>query len=109
IATAMAEAPDSPRRWQTGAAPHVPLARPAHPRSKAMVSLARMALVKRRMRALRTIGRATYAIPLFTLIVDQWRTRRILQRYHARGYGNVNGNSAGAPAGAVKIALDRAT
>lgn len=66
-----------------------------------MASLARMALVKRRMRALSdNRPRNVRYSPLFTLIVDQWRTRRILQRYHA-GYGNVNGNSAGAPAGAA--------
>lgn len=51
IATAMAEVPDLPRRWQTGAAPHA-LPAPVTWRSKAMASLARMALVKRRMRAL---------------------------------------------------------
>lgn len=49
-----------------------------------MASLARMALVKRRMRALSdNRPRNVRYSPLFTLIVDQWRTRRILQRYHA--------------------------
>ncbi len=83
IATAMAEVPDLPRRWQTRAAPHA-LPAPVTWRSKAMASLARMALVKRRMRALSdNRPRSVRYSPLFTLLVDQWRTRRILQRYHA--------------------------
>ncbi len=74
---------DLPQRWQTGAAPHA-LPAPVTWRSKAMASLARMALVKRRMRALSdNRPRSVRYSPLFTLIVDQWRTRRILQRYHA--------------------------
>ncbi|MEL5305308.1 2,4-dienoyl-CoA reductase [Serratia nevei] len=83
IATAMAEVPDLPRRWQIGAAPHA-LPAPVTWRSKVMASLARMALVKRRMRALSDDRpRNVRYSPLFTLVVDQWRTRRILQRYHA--------------------------
>ncbi|USQ47718.1 NADH:flavin oxidoreductase/NADH oxidase family protein [Serratia marcescens] len=63
--------------------PHA-LPAPVTWRSKVMASLARMALVKRRMRALSDDRpRNVRYSPLFTLVVDQWRTRRILQRYHA--------------------------
>ncbi|WP_368906982.1 NADH:flavin oxidoreductase/NADH oxidase family protein [Serratia marcescens] len=83
IATAMAEVPDLPQRWQTGAAPHA-LPSPVTWRNKTMAALARMALVKRRMRALSNDrpNHAHYS-PLLTLLIDRWRTRRILRRYHA--------------------------
>ncbi|WP_274851183.1 hypothetical protein [Serratia marcescens] len=51
IATAMAEIPDLPRRWQTGEAPHA-LPAPVTWRDKTLTLLARMALIKRRMHAL---------------------------------------------------------
>jgi len=83
IATAMAEIPDLPRRWQTGEAPHA-LPGPVKWRDKTLALLARMALIKRRMHALsRDRTRNVRYSPLWSLLIDRWRTRRTLRRYHA--------------------------
>ncbi|MCC4106090.1 NADH:flavin oxidoreductase/NADH oxidase family protein [Serratia ureilytica] len=83
IATAMAEIPDLPRRWQTGEAPHA-LPAPVKWRDKTLTLLARMALIKRRMHALsRDRTRNVRYSPLCSLLIDRWRTRRTLRRYHA--------------------------
>ncbi|BEM96968.1 NADH:flavin oxidoreductase/NADH oxidase family protein [Serratia sp. TSA_130.2] len=83
IATAMAEIPDLPRRWQTGKAPHA-LPEPVKWRDKTLTLLARMALIKRRMHALsRDRTRNVRYSPLWSLLIDRWRTRRTLRRYHA--------------------------
>lgn len=83
IATAMAEIPDLPRRWQTGEAPHAQPA-PVKWRDKTLTLLARMALIKRRMHALsRDRTRNVRYSPLWSLLIDRWRTRRTLRRYHA--------------------------
>ncbi|HGE8505516.1 NADH:flavin oxidoreductase/NADH oxidase family protein [Serratia ureilytica] len=83
IATAMAEIPDLPRRWQTGEAPHA-LPAPVKWRDKTLALLARMALIKRRMYALsRDRTRNVRYSPLWSLLIDRWRTRRTLRRYHA--------------------------
>ncbi|AYU90467.1 MULTISPECIES: NADH:flavin oxidoreductase/NADH oxidase family protein [Serratia] len=83
IATAMAEIPDLPRRWQTGEAPHA-LPAPVKWRDKTLTLLARMALIKRRMHALsRDRTRYVRYSPLWSLLIDRWRTRRTLRRYHA--------------------------
>ncbi|WP_148877082.1 NADH:flavin oxidoreductase/NADH oxidase family protein [Serratia marcescens] len=83
IATAMAEIPDLPRRWQTGDAPHA-LPAPVKWRDKTLALLARMALIKRRMHALsRDRTRNVRYSPLGSLLIDRWRTRRTLRRYHA--------------------------
>ncbi|AWC80375.1 FMN oxidoreductase [Serratia marcescens] len=83
IATAMAEIPDLPRRWQTGEAPHA-LPEPVKWRDKTLTLLARMALIKRRMHALsRDRTRNVRYSPLWSLLIDRWRTRRTLRRYHA--------------------------
>ncbi|MBJ2079271.1 NADH:flavin oxidoreductase/NADH oxidase family protein [Serratia ureilytica] len=83
IATAMAEIPDLPRRWQTGEAPHA-LPAPVKWRDKTLTLLARMALIKRRMHALsRDRTRNVHYSPLWSLLIDRWRTRRTLRRYHA--------------------------
>lgn len=83
IATAMAEIPDLPRRWQTGEAPHA-LPGPVKWRDKTLTLLARMALIKRRMHALsRDRTRNVRYSPLWSLLIDRWRTRRTLRRYHA--------------------------
>ncbi|MFL4450622.1 NADH:flavin oxidoreductase/NADH oxidase family protein [Serratia marcescens] len=83
IATAMAEIPDLPRRWQTGEAPHA-LPAPVKWRDKTLTLLARMALIKRRMHALsRNRTRNVRYSPLWSLLIDRWRTRRTLRRYHA--------------------------
>ncbi|MGQ6474028.1 NADH:flavin oxidoreductase/NADH oxidase family protein [Serratia sp. IR-2025] len=83
IATAMAEIPDLPRRWQTGEAPHA-LPAPVKWRDKTLTLLARMSLIKRRMHALsRDRTRNVRYSPLWSLLIDRWRTRRTLRRYHA--------------------------
>ncbi|MGL1811650.1 UNVERIFIED_CONTAM: 2,4-dienoyl-CoA reductase [Serratia marcescens] len=83
IATAMAEIPDLPRRWQTGEVPHA-LPAPVKWRDKTLTLLARMALIKRRMHALsRDRTRNVRYSPLWSLLIDRWRTRRTLRRYHA--------------------------
>ncbi|WP_368926035.1 NADH:flavin oxidoreductase/NADH oxidase family protein [Serratia marcescens] len=83
IATAMAEIPDLPRRWQTGEAPHA-LPEPVKWRDKTLTLLARMALIKRRMHALsRDRTRNVRYSPLWSLLIDRWRTRRTLRCYHA--------------------------
>ncbi len=83
IATAMAEIPDLPRRWQTGEAPHA-LPEPVKWLDKTLTLLARMALIKRRMYALsRDRTRNVRYSPLWSLLIDRWRTRRTLRRYHA--------------------------
>ncbi|ODJ21034.1 NADH:flavin oxidoreductase/NADH oxidase family protein, partial [Serratia sp. ISTD04] len=75
IATAMAEIPDLPRRWQTGEAPHA-LPAPVKWRDKTLTLLARMALIKRRMHALsRDRTRNVRYSPLWSLLIDRWRTR----------------------------------
>lgn len=81
IATAMAQVPDLPLQWKVGNEPYA-LPKPVKWKNKAMASLARQALVTRRLRALgegRT--RASRYSPLFTLIASQLRTKRITRRY----------------------------
>lgn len=83
MGTALAAAPDLPRRWQAG---HEPLA--AMPvvdwQDKALASLATMALVRRRLRALGrgSDGGLAYN-PVFTLLLDQLRGARLTRRYRA--------------------------
>ncbi|MCE9939390.1 MULTISPECIES: NADH:flavin oxidoreductase/NADH oxidase family protein [Serratia] len=81
IATAMAQVPDLPLQWKAGNEPYA-LPKPVTWENKTMAGLARMALVTRRLRALgegRT--RASRYSPLFTLIINQLRTKRITCRY----------------------------
>ena len=81
IATAMAQVPDLPLQWKAGNEPDA-LPKPVTWKNKTMAGLARMALVTRRLRALgegRT--RASRYSPLFTLIINQLRTKRITRRY----------------------------
>ncbi|CAE6744755.1 NADH:flavin oxidoreductase/NADH oxidase family protein [Paraburkholderia aspalathi] len=81
MATALAVMPDLPARWQAGADLGVHM-QPVEWRDRALAAIARMALVKRRLRSLGT-GRtapAQYSAVL-TLIMDQLRTRRLTRRY----------------------------
>lgn len=81
IATAMAQVPDLPLQWKAGNEPYA-LPKLVTWGNKTMAGLARMALVTRRLRALgegRT--RASRYSPLFTLIINQLRTKRITRRY----------------------------
>lgn len=81
IATALAVVPDLPLQWKTGKEPHA-LPKPVEWKNQMMAALARMALVTRRLRALGNghLHTRRYS-PLFTLITDQLRTRRITRRY----------------------------
>jgi len=81
IATAMAAVPDLPRAWQAGREPVA--AMPAVDwKDKALVSLARMALVRRRLHALAEgAGALTAYRPVFTMVLDQLRGARLTRRY----------------------------
>jgi 2,4-dienoyl-CoA reductase-like NADH-dependent reductase (Old Yellow Enzyme family) len=89
MATALAAVPDLPRHWQAGREPAASM--PAVDwRDKTLASLARMALVRRRIHAL---GRgkevmASYS-PFFTLVLDQLRGAKLTRRYRTwlRGEG----------------------
>jgi 2,4-dienoyl-CoA reductase-like NADH-dependent reductase (Old Yellow Enzyme family) len=87
IATALAAVPDLPHQWQAGTEPVA--AMPAvNWRDKVLASLARMALVRRRLHALGTGSGAVASpaaaySPLFTLVLDQLRGARLTRRYRA--------------------------
>jgi 2,4-dienoyl-CoA reductase-like NADH-dependent reductase (Old Yellow Enzyme family) len=83
IGTALAAVPDLPRQWQAGREPVA--AMPAVDwKDKALTSLARMALVRRRIHGL---GRGEMAprsySPLVTLVLDQLRAAKLARRYRA--------------------------
>ncbi|MCK9684377.1 NADH:flavin oxidoreductase/NADH oxidase family protein [Scleromatobacter humisilvae] len=81
VATALAVRPDLPAAWFAGRETDVPLQTVAW-KDKGMAGLAGMALVKRRLRALAAGQGAPRAYsPLFTLIVDQVRTKKLGARY----------------------------
>lgn len=83
IATALAAVPDLPRAWQAGREPAAVM--PAVDwKDKALVSLARMALVRRRLHALAGgAGALASYSPVFTLVTDQLRGARLTRRYRA--------------------------
>jgi 2,4-dienoyl-CoA reductase-like NADH-dependent reductase (Old Yellow Enzyme family) len=83
MATALAVAPDLPREWQAGREPAASL--PAVDwKDKVLTSLARMALVRRRIHALGRGGEDTTSYsPLFTLVLDQLRGVKLSRRYRA--------------------------
>lgn len=81
IATAFAHVPDLPKRWlsddeSTVQDPQVTW------KGRALAALARMAVIKRRLRALGA-GRALYRqySPVLSLIIDQLRMHRLTRRY----------------------------
>jgi 2,4-dienoyl-CoA reductase-like NADH-dependent reductase (Old Yellow Enzyme family) len=81
MATAMAQIPDLPQQWRAG---HEPAALPAAVtwKDKGMASLAAMALVKRRLRALGAGEKAARSYsPFITLVIDQLRKNRLTRRY----------------------------
>ena len=81
VATALAQRPDLPAIWLAGGELEVPQQVVAW-KDKGLVALASMALVKRRLRAL-AAGRGaprSYS-PLFTLVADQLRTKKLVMRY----------------------------
>ena len=81
VATALAQRPDLPATWFAGREVDVPVQVVAW-KDKGMAGLAGMALVKRRLRALAAGQGAPRAYsPLFTLIADQLRTKKLVTRY----------------------------
>jgi 2,4-dienoyl-CoA reductase-like NADH-dependent reductase (Old Yellow Enzyme family) len=81
VATALAQRPDLPATWFAGREADVPVQVVAW-KDKGMAGLAGMALVKRRLRALAAGQGAPRAYsPLFTLIADQLRTKKLVTRY----------------------------
>jgi 2,4-dienoyl-CoA reductase-like NADH-dependent reductase (Old Yellow Enzyme family) len=93
MATALAALPELPREWQAGREPQA--AMPAVDwRDKVLVSLARMALVRRRLHALAGGGGAPAAYsPVATLVLDQLRSLRLTRRYRSwsRGAATLRG------------------
>jgi 2,4-dienoyl-CoA reductase-like NADH-dependent reductase (Old Yellow Enzyme family) len=83
MATALAALPELPREWQAGREPLASM--PAVDwKDKVLTSLARMALVRRRIHALGKGGGALAAYsPVFTLVLDQLRSVRLTRRYRA--------------------------
>ena len=81
MATALAIAPDLPRRWIAGE-DTVATVQQVDWTDKLKASLARMSLIKRRLRALGAGQRpaASYS-PLLSLVLDQLRLRRLTRRY----------------------------
>jgi 2,4-dienoyl-CoA reductase-like NADH-dependent reductase (Old Yellow Enzyme family) len=83
LATALAAVPDLPRQWQAGREPVAAMPNVAW-RDKAMTSLARMALVRRRLHAIARGNAASVAYsPVFTMVLDQLRSLRLTRRYRA--------------------------
>jgi 2,4-dienoyl-CoA reductase-like NADH-dependent reductase (Old Yellow Enzyme family) len=81
VATALAQRPELPLAWFSGQELDASL--PAVTwKDKGMAGLATMALVKRRLRAMAAGGTSPRAYsPLFTLIADQLRTKKLTARY----------------------------
>ncbi|MGJ7915999.1 NADH:flavin oxidoreductase/NADH oxidase family protein [Massilia sp. LXY-6] len=83
MATALAAVPELPREWQLGREPAAAMP-PVDWKDKALTSLARMALVRRRLHALAGGSGALSAYsPLVTLVLDQLRSVRLTRRYRA--------------------------
>ena len=81
VASALAQRPELPLAWFSGQELDASLP-PVNWKDKGMAGLATMALVKRRLRAM-AAGEAaprSYS-PLFTLIGDQMRTKKLTARY----------------------------
>jgi len=81
IATALAQVPDLPAAWFAGREVDAPVQQVAW-KDKGMSGLAGMALVKRRLRAVAAgQGAARAYSALWTLVIDQLRTKRLTTRY----------------------------
>jgi 2,4-dienoyl-CoA reductase-like NADH-dependent reductase (Old Yellow Enzyme family) len=81
VATALAQVPDLPVAWLAGREVDVPVQQVAW-KDKGMAGLAGMALIKRRLRAVAARQGAPRAYSaLFTLMIDQLRTKRLTTRY----------------------------
>lgn len=81
IATALSLAPDLPQQWRAGRTPAAG-AQPVNWKDKTLGSIASMALVRRRLRALGAgAGGAGTLNPLYTLLTDQLRASLHTRRY----------------------------
>ena len=81
IASALAQVPDLPVAWFAGREVDAPVQQVAW-KDKGMSGLAGMALVKRRLRAVAAgQGAARAYSALWTLVIDQLRTKRLTTRY----------------------------
>ncbi|WP_373990926.1 NADH:flavin oxidoreductase/NADH oxidase family protein [Duganella sp. BuS-21] len=81
IATALSLAPDLPLQWRAGRALDASAA-PVNWKDKTLGSIAAMALVRRRLRALGQGGNSSASLnPLWTLITDQLRASLLTRRY----------------------------
>jgi len=81
LATALATRPDLPAAWLAGRELEVPVQAVTW-KDKGLAGLAGMALVKRRLRAVAAGQGAPRAYsPLFTLIFEQLRSKRLTTRY----------------------------
>lgn len=86
IATALALAPDLPRQWQAGQ-DSTAQAQPVTWKDKTLAALAKMALVKRRLRALGADAANAASLKHYsavvTLVIDQLRSKKLTRRYRA--------------------------
>ena len=83
VATALAARPELPAAWLAGRDADV-AAQVVTWKDKGLAGLAGMALVKRRLRAVAAgQGAPRVYSPLFSLIADQLRTKRLVTRYLA--------------------------
>lgn len=97
MGTALAAVPDLPLQWQAGHEPGAVMP-PVDWRDKTLASLATMALVRRRMRALArgSEGGVDYH-PAITLVLDQLRGARLTKRYRLWLRRQGQGRAAVAP------------
>ncbi|CAM3955118.1 NADH:flavin oxidoreductase/NADH oxidase family protein [Roseateles saccharophilus] len=81
LGTALAMAPELPRRWRAGEAAVAPRPQVGW-KDKAMASLATMALVRRQLQRM-AAGKSpqAQASPLWALLTDQLRAKRLTRRY----------------------------
>jgi len=80
LGTALAYAPDLPRRWQEGEAVAEPVA--VNWQNKALASLATMATVRRQLHRMGAGRAPTGAVwPLASLLIDRLKARRLTKRY----------------------------
>jgi 2,4-dienoyl-CoA reductase-like NADH-dependent reductase (Old Yellow Enzyme family) len=83
LGTALAMAPELPRRWAAGEAAVAPRPQVGW-KDKAMASLATMALVRRQLRRMAAGGSPrSGSSPLWALLTDQWRAKGLTRRYRA--------------------------